>query len=59
MISKNRTSRIDSMPIGDVEILLKALENIAKYGDTGDYAMDAIIKYRYSMPKIKENKNGK
>jgi len=46
-----------SLPIGNVEILLRALEHIGKWGDEeeerwddpGDCAMDAIVKYRYSI----------
>ena len=46
-----------SLPIGDVEILLIALEHIGKWGDEeeerwddqGDCAMDAIVQYRYSI----------
>lgn len=48
-----------SLPIGDVEVLLIALEHIAKWGDEeeerwddpGDCAMDAITQYRYSISK--------
>jgi len=48
-----------SLPIGDVEILLIALEHIGKWGeeeeerwdDPGDCAMDALTQYRYSMSK--------
>ena len=47
------------LPIGDVEILLIALEHIAKWGDEeeerwddpGDCAIDAVTQYRYSMSK--------
>lgn len=46
-----------SSPIGDVEILLKGLEHIGKWGDEkeerwddpGNCAMDTLTKYRYSM----------
>lgn len=46
-----------SLPIGDVEILLKGLEHIEKWGDEeeerwddpGDCAMDTLTQYRYSM----------
>lgn len=46
-----------SLPIGDVEILLKGLEHIGKWGDEeeerwddpGDCAMDTLSQYRYSM----------
>lgn len=45
------------LPIGDVEILLKGLEHIGKWGDEeeerwddpGDCAMDTLTQYRYSM----------
>ena len=48
-----------SLPIGDVEILLIALEHIGKWGeeeeerwdDSGECAMDALTQYRYSMSK--------
>jgi hypothetical protein len=46
-----------SLPIGDVEILLKGLEHIGKWGDEkeerwddpGDCAIDTLTQYRYSM----------
>jgi len=47
----------NQLPIGDVKILLIALEHIGKWGeeeeeswdDPGDCAMDAIVQYRYSI----------
>lgn len=44
-------------PVGDVEILIKGLEHIGKWGDEederwddpGDCAMDALTQYRYSQ----------